>query len=90
MGNKKTPKIGTNDSNIEYITDIGLGNYVFQEARLVMTNLVKDTSDHLEQQDQVWELYFDGSRSKNGSGGGAMLSPPSEDKYYTAFHFSFS
>ena len=72
------------------ILDAGLGNYIFQEAGSVIPNLMRNSDEFNNEQEKVWELYFDGSRSKNGSGGGAMLVSPRGDKYYAAFHFSFA
>ena len=35
-------------------------------------------------------MYFDGSRSKNGSGAGVMLISPAQIRYYFSFRFQFS
>lgn len=35
-------------------------------------------------------MFFDGSRSKNGVGGGAMLISPLGDKYFSYFCFAFA
>ena len=43
-----------------------------------------------ESQNQIWSIFFDGSRGKQGVGGGVMLVSPKNEKYYAAFRFSFS
>ena len=35
-------------------------------------------------------MFFDGSKRKNGAGGGTVLVSPSVEKYYADFHFSFA
>ena len=35
-------------------------------------------------------MFFDGSKRKNGCGGGAMLVSPYGERYYAAFRFSFA
>ena len=35
-------------------------------------------------------MFFDGSRGKQGAGGGVMLVSPENEKYYVAFRFNFS
>ncbi len=72
------------------ILEVGLGNYIFQEVGSVIPNLFKISNEFNGEQEKVWKLYFDGSRSKNGSGGGAMLVSAQGDKYYAAFRFSFA
>lgn len=71
--------------------EVSLGVYMFDEKCLVVPNLVKDE----EQQDnqhsnELWKLYFDWSRSKNGASGGCMLVSPNDEKYYSSFRFTFS
>lgn len=39
---------------------------------------------------ELWKLYFDGFRSKNGIGGGCMPIYHKDEKYYASFRFSFS
>ena len=34
-------------------------------------------------------MFFDGSRSKQGAGGGVMLVSPKNERYYPAFRFIF-
>ena len=68
----------------------GLGNYVIQEQDAVIPNLVKSENLVEKEPNQLWELYFDGSKSRNGAGGGAMLVSPHDEKYFSAFRFSFA
>ena len=35
-------------------------------------------------------MFFDGSRGKQGVGGGVMLVSSENEKYYAAFRFNFS
>lgn len=77
------------DSPEDLIQDVGMGNYVILEPDTKIPNLEKDSDQLLQQQGGLWEMLFDGSKSKNGVGGGAMLISPQGDKYFSAFHFSF-
>lgn len=40
-----------------------------------------------QHQNELWKLYFDGSRSKNGVGRGCMLISPIHYKYYGTLGF---
>lgn len=70
---------------------VDLGIYVIEDQGLVVLYLIKDEKVHEgKQSNELWSLYFDGSRRKVGGGGGAMLVSPSGERYYSAFHFSLS
>ena len=43
-----------------------------------------------EAQNRLWEMFFDGSKNKNGASGGIVLVSPSAKKYYASFCFSFA
>lgn len=67
-----------------------MGSYLIQESGAIEPSLVKEDTDLEDQSNQVWELFFDGARSRHGSGGGSMLVSPEGERYYTTFRFSFS
>ncbi|KAH9287908.1 hypothetical protein KI387_032025, partial [Taxus chinensis] len=46
------------------LEETGLGTYCIHEEDTIIPQLVKTPSDSKE----LWKLFFDGSRSKNGSG----------------------
>lgn len=75
------------DSLVDFIQDASMGNYVMLEPDAEVPNLEKGTNQLLQQQNGLWEIFFDGSRSKNGASGGAMLVSPQVDKYF--FNLSF-
>ncbi|GLJ07071.1 hypothetical protein SUGI_0057090 [Cryptomeria japonica] len=69
--------------------------YMIHEEGVVVPNLEKGDNQLSNQQgeqqnNELCQLYFDGSRSKVGSGGGVMLISPEGKKYFLAFRFSFS
>ncbi|KAH9299889.1 hypothetical protein KI387_044112 [Taxus chinensis] len=64
-----------------------LGVYYMQEENQPIHSITKP--DHKDD-NEVWQLFFDGSRSRQGAGGGAMLVSPQGVKYYSAFRFQFA
>ena len=73
-----------------HMTNVDLGTYIIHEQNEVIPALVKPTSQLGESQNQLWSMFFDGSRGRQGVGGGVMLISPYNEKYYAAFKFSFS
>ncbi|KAH9296663.1 hypothetical protein KI387_044243 [Taxus chinensis] len=69
------------------IEESELGVYSVHEENSPIPDIMQP-----EQKDdnEVWQLFFDGSRSRQGVGGGAMLISPQDIKYYSAFCFQFS
>ena len=56
--------------NVNIIEEPSLGNYVIHETTNFLPNFMKGTNLSLEKQNNdVWKLYFDGSRNKIGAGG---------------------
>lgn len=78
------------DNPSDKIVEASMGNYVIHELDAMIPNLEKGNAELSNQQNELWEMYFDGCHSKNGAGGGAMLISPSGERYYSAFHFTFS
>ena len=66
--------------------EIGLGTYCVFEKDAHVPNLVKTKKD----MSGIWSMYFDGSRNKNGSGAGVMLTSPTQVRYYFSFRLQFS
>lgn len=65
------------------------------EEGIPIPNLEKYDKQQYNQQynqhsNEVWQVYFDGSRRKVGYGGGAMEISPEGKRYYSTFRFSFS
>ena len=50
--------------------------------------LVLNTS-HLDLNNGLWSLYFDGSKSKEGAGAGCLLIDPHGKKYFVACRLEF-
>lgn len=67
----------------------GFGNYMILESNSVVPNLIKDPESKSDMSNQLWDLYFDGSRNKDGVGVGVMLVSPNGDKFYATFKLSF-
>ena len=67
-----------------------LGTYVIHEQDAVIPNLVKPENQLEQSQNQLWSMFFDGSRGKQGAGGGVMLVSPKNEKYYATIRFTFS
>ncbi len=78
------------DSPSDKVVEASMGNYVIHEFDAVIPKLEKGNTELFNQQNELLEMYFDGSCTKNGAGGGAMLISPSGERYYSAFHFAFS
>ena len=51
-------------------------NYVIHESDVVILNLEKDDDELSYMQSGLWEMYFDGSQTKNGFTRGVMLMSP--------------
>ena len=66
--------------------EIGLSTYCIIEKDAQVPNLVKTNDDMSD----IWSMYFDGSRSKNGLGAGVMLISPAQIRYYFSFRLQFS
>lgn len=78
-----------------HMEELELGVYMIHEEGVVVPNLEKDDNQLSNQQgeqqnNELWQLYFDGSRNKVGSGGGVILISPEGKKYFSALRFSFS
>ena len=67
-----------------------LGTYIIYEQNEVIPYLAKPENQSRKSQDQLWSMFFDGSRSRQGAGGGVMLVSPDNERYYAAFRFNFS
>jgi hypothetical protein len=65
--------------------ETGLSTYCIVEKDALVPNLVGTNED----MDGIWSMYFDGSRSKNGSGAGVMLISPAQIRYYFSFRLQF-
>lgn len=48
------------------------------------------TKPNHKDDNEVWQLFFDGSRSRQGVGGGVILVSPQGIKYYSPFIFQFA
>ena len=73
------------------VEEPSLGNYVIHESTDFLPNVIKNTDLNAGQQgNELWKLFFDGSRSKTGAGGGCMLISPVNERYYASFRFTFS
>ena len=57
-----------------------LGTYIIHEQDVVIPNMAKPTNQLKESQNQIWSMFFDDSRGKQGAGGGVMLVSPENEK----------
>ena len=53
-----------------------------------MTNIGDDTNQ-LELNDRYWFLYFDGSKTQEGSGAGCILIDPDKNKHFLSCRLEF-
>ena len=58
-----------------------LSTYCILEKDALVPNLVGTRED----MNEIWSMYFDGSRNKNGSEAGVMLISPAQIRYYFSF-----
>ena len=63
------------------VEEIGLGAYCILEKGTPIPNIIKIE----EEFDGLWNMFFDGSRNKNGSGASVMLVSPSLEKFYFSY-----
>ena len=73
-----------------HMENADLGTYIIHEQNEVVPNLVKSPSQLAKSQNQLWSMFFDGSRGRQGAGGAVMLISLDNEKYYGAFRFNFS
>lgn len=66
---------------IEEADEIGLGTYYIHEEDAPISNLSKESSD----MHGLWDMFFDGSRNKNGAATDVLLISPRGEKYYFSF-----
>lgn len=66
--------------------EASLGTYCIFEEGSPIPNLMKAQEDT----NGLWNMFFDGSRNKNGSGVSVMLVSPSLEKYYFSYRLQFS
>lgn len=66
--------------------ETGLGTYCVLEENDPIPNLVKQE----EGTNGLWSLFFDGSRTKIGSGAGVVLISPKLERYYFLYRLYFS
>lgn len=71
---------------IQEVEEISLGTYCIFEDNAPILNLMKEK----EYTNGLWNMFFDGSRNKNGSGAGVMLISPELEKYYFSYRLQFS
>lgn len=70
---------------IDEIKDTRLGTYCIHEEDSLIPNLSKEGND----MHGLWDMFFDGSRNKNGVGVGVLLISPRGKKYYFSFRLHF-
>ncbi len=63
------------------ILETSLSTYCILEKDALVPNLVETKEDVSE----VWSMYFDGSRNKNGSRAGVILIYLAQVRYYFSF-----
>ena len=61
--------------------EIGLGTYCIFEENSHIPNLTKEK----DYTNILWNMFFDGSRNKNGPGVGVMLISLELEKYYFSY-----
>lgn len=66
--------------------ETGLGTYYVLEENAPIPNIVKKE----EGTEGLWSLFFDGSRTKIGSGAGVVLISLKLEKYYFSYKLQFS
>ena len=59
----------------------GLNTYCILEKDALVPNLVETKEDA----SKIWNMYFDGSRNKNGLGAGVMFISPAQVRYLISF-----
>ena len=64
-----------------------LGVYCLYEESQCLPDLIKQ---EYKDDNEVWQLFFDGSRSRQRARGGAMIVSPRGMRYYSAFRFQFA
>ncbi|KAH9327817.1 hypothetical protein KI387_043751 [Taxus chinensis] len=69
------------------IEESELGVYCINEESQPIPSITKPNH---KDDNEVWQLFFDGSRSRQGAGGGAVLVSPQGVKYYSDFRFQFA
>lgn len=63
---------------VQEVEETCLENYCIFEENAPIPNHMKTQEDT----NGLWNMFFDGSRNKNGSGAGVILVSPSWEKYY--------
>lgn len=61
----------------DLVEEIGLGTYCIHEENSFIPNFMKPQEDS----EGNWQMYFDGSKSRNGIGARVMLISPNSEKY---------
>ena len=80
----------TYENHFYDVKNADLGTYIIHEENEVIPNLVKPENQLVKSQNQLWSMFFDGLRGKQGAGGGVMLVSLEGEKYYVACRFNFS